>query len=108
MMREGTITDQKKGGYILQRDGLHFLVRFHLPGGEITAAQLRALADVEDEYERGELDITTRQGIKIPWIGVEKFRFATVLLDRIVTPPDSCGRARAVDEVPEIGATKVQ
>ena len=91
MKGENAIEDLKKSGYILQRDGVHFTVRLRLPGGEITAAQLRALADVADEYGRGELHITTRQGIQIPWVDFDKLKEATVKLDRIGAPPGSCG-----------------
>ena len=90
-MGEAAIEDLKKSGYILQRDGVHFTVRLRLPGGEISAAQLRDLANVAVRYGRGDLHITTRQGIQIPWVDFERLKDATVELERIGAPPGSCG-----------------
>lgn len=86
-----SLEDLKKSGYILQRDGIHFTIRLRLPAGEVTSTQLKAVADASERYGRGELHITTRQGIQIPWVEFEDLGPATKALERIDAPPGSCG-----------------
>lgn len=59
------------GGAITQRDKGFFILRFKLPGGHVTSEQLPKLAKVAKKYGRGELHITTRQGVEIPWVKEE-------------------------------------
>jgi ferredoxin-nitrite reductase len=42
-----------------------FMLRCRVPAGELTAAQLRGLADVADEFGNGKATITTRANIQI-------------------------------------------
>jgi len=63
----------KSGGIILQRDGEFYALRLRLPGGRITADQLQKVAEVAKRYGRGEVRLTARQGLEIPWI-----RFAEI------------------------------
>ncbi len=56
------------GVYGQRQEGLHML-RVKLPGGRVTPAQLRALADVaEGESQSGHVNITTRQSIQFHFI----------------------------------------
>jgi dissimilatory sulfite reductase (desulfoviridin) alpha/beta subunit len=52
----------------MQRDDDFFAIRLRLPGGCITADQLMKVAQVSNQYGRGEVRLTARQGIEIPWI----------------------------------------
>ncbi len=90
-MAQTSIEELKKSGYILQRDGFHFTIRLRIPAGEVTSTQLKAVADVSERYGRGELHITTRQGIQIPWVEFDDLAPATKSLERIEAPPGSCG-----------------
>src|SRR5438477_1721109 len=49
----------------------YFMLRIRVPNGIATADQLRTIADVTEEYGRGELDITTRQQIQVRWFRIE-------------------------------------
>jgi sulfite reductase (ferredoxin) len=52
-----------RGIYEQRRDGT-YMVRARLPGGVVTHAQLRALADVGSRFGNGLLHVTTRQDIQ--------------------------------------------
>ncbi|HKF54425.1 MAG TPA: hypothetical protein VKJ45_03240, partial [Blastocatellia bacterium] len=61
----------------LRRHGLYtqrpaaddfFMVRIRIPGGNLTPAQLDAVADIADEHGRGLADITVRQNIQLHWV----------------------------------------
>lgn len=63
----------RRNGVYTQRpasDGF-FMVRVRIPRGELTSAQLRAVADAADAYGRGLADITVRQNIQLHWIARE-------------------------------------
>ncbi|MFQ6053566.1 MAG: 4Fe-4S binding protein [Candidatus Bathyarchaeia archaeon] len=81
----------KKSGYIFQRDGEHFTVRLRVPGGELSSEQLMAVGKIAREWGRGEVHLTTRQGIEIPWIRFEHLGEVTKALEMVGTPPGSCG-----------------
>ena len=49
-----------------------FMVRVKVPGGLVTAAQLRALATISKTYGRDEAELTTRQGIQLHWVELAK------------------------------------
>ncbi|MGN0949200.1 MAG: nitrite/sulfite reductase [Mitsuokella sp.] len=62
----GDVERLKWAGIYAQRprDG-HFLVRVKLPSGQVTAAQAKVLADLAEEYGKGEIQITIRQAVQI-------------------------------------------
>ena len=60
--------EYKKDGFLKQRQQDTYLVRFRSLAGNLTSDQLRQLADLADEYGRGYVHITTRQGAEIPWV----------------------------------------
>ena len=49
-----------------------FMVRIKVPGGLVTPAQLKALARISRDYGRDEAELTTRQGIQLHWVRMEK------------------------------------
>lgn len=49
----------------------YFMLRIRIPNGIASAGQMRAIADIADEFGRGELDITTRQQIQVRWFRIE-------------------------------------
>jgi ferredoxin-nitrite reductase len=77
--REGweAITDDDKsrlkwyGLFFRKHTPGYFMLRIRIPNGIASAAQLRAIADVADEFGRGELDITTRQQMQLRWFRIE-------------------------------------
>jgi ferredoxin-nitrite reductase len=46
----------------------YYMVRTRIPGGELTAAQLRALAGISRDYGRGLADVTVRQNVQFHWV----------------------------------------
>ncbi len=48
----------------------HFMLRIKVPGGLLTAAQMRVVADVSRLYARGFCDITTRQNFQFHWLTI--------------------------------------
>ena len=49
-----------------------FMVRVKVAGGLVNATQLRALANIAQEYGRNEAELTTRQGIQLHWVKMER------------------------------------
>ncbi|MCY4226171.1 MAG: nitrite/sulfite reductase [Gammaproteobacteria bacterium] len=58
------------------RNGLYVeryspMIRVAIPYGQMSSAQLRALADIADRYDRGYGHFTTRQNIQFNWVTIE-------------------------------------
>ncbi|MEL4305042.1 4Fe-4S binding protein [Methanococcoides sp. LMO-2] len=71
----------KQGGFLRQRQKEDlFSMRLRVVGGQLTADQLRALADASEKYGRGEVHITARQGLEISYV---PFDDAEDLLDEL-------------------------
>jgi sulfite reductase (ferredoxin) len=49
----------------------YFMLRVRIDGGQLTVAQLRAIADISTTYARDSADITDRQNIQLHWIRIE-------------------------------------
>ncbi|ELB88617.1 nitrite/sulfite reductase [Rhodococcus wratislaviensis IFP 2016] len=49
----------------------HFMLRVRIPGGQLTTAQLRMIADLSTRYARDSADLTNRQNIQLHWIRIE-------------------------------------
>jgi sulfite reductase (ferredoxin) len=49
----------------------YFMMRVRIPGGQLSAGQLRAIAGVAKEYGRDLADVTDRQNIQFHWIRIE-------------------------------------
>jgi len=49
----------------------YFMMRVRIPGGQLTAAQLRTVAGVAKEYGRDLADVTDRQNVQFHWIRIE-------------------------------------
>ncbi|MDQ2877362.1 MAG: nitrite/sulfite reductase [Actinomycetota bacterium] len=58
----------------LQDDQLEdsfFMMRVRIPGGQLTAGQLRTVAGIAKEYGRDLADVTDRQNVQYHWIRIE-------------------------------------
>jgi len=49
----------------------YFMMRVRIPGGQLSAHQLRAVAGIAKEYGRDLADITDRQNVQFHWIRIE-------------------------------------
>jgi sulfite reductase beta subunit-like hemoprotein len=69
-----------------------FMVRVRIPGGDLTPAQLRVIADLSNEYGRGLADVTVRQNIQLHWVKVESLpRILDRLRDAGLSTTEACG-----------------
>lgn len=59
------------GIYQQQPNEGHFMMRVKIPSGDMSAGQLRAVAEVSQRYGRGIADITTRQNFQFHWLTIE-------------------------------------
>lgn len=59
------------GIYQQQPNEGHFMLRVKIPGGDLTAAQLRTIAEVSRDFGGDIADITTRQNFQFHWITIE-------------------------------------
>ena len=83
----------------------HFMMRIKVPGGRLTTAQLRTLADLTQTYARGIADITTRQTIQLHWLTIEDMPGIFAKLDAVgLTTAGACGDiARNLTSSPAAG-----
>lgn len=61
----------KKGGFMRQKQKGCFSLRIAVVGGNLTAENIKAVAEVAEKYGHGYVHMTSRQGIEIPFIKVE-------------------------------------
>ncbi|GLU48955.1 nitrite/sulfite reductase [Nocardiopsis ansamitocini] len=52
-------------------DARYFMLRVRIDGGQLSVAQLRAVAEVSTAYGRDTADITDRQNVQLHWVRVE-------------------------------------
>lgn len=81
----------KKGGYIVQRDHNYFTCRLRVPAGVLNSKQTIAVGKIAEKYGRGQIHLTARQGIQIPYVKWESLNEITRELTENKTPPGSCG-----------------
>ena len=61
----------KKGGFMRQKQKNNFSLRLRVVGGNLTAKQLAAIAEVSDKYGEGYVHLTSRQSVEIPFIKLD-------------------------------------
>lgn len=61
----------KKGGFMRQKQKDCFSLRLAVVGGNLTAENIKTVAEVAEKYGHGYVHMTSRQGIEIPFIKVE-------------------------------------
>ncbi len=67
-----------QNGWYIQRHAP--MTRISIPYGALSATQLRALADIADEFDRGYAHFTTRQNVQFNWIALPR---AADVMDRL-------------------------
>ena len=67
----------KKGGFMRQKQKNCFSLRLAVVGGNLTAENLKTIAEVADKYGDGHVHLTSRQSVEIPFIklDVREIRF---------------------------------
>src|SRR5271166_3323679 len=64
------------GIYQQQPNEGHFMLRVKIPSGDLTAEQMRAVAEVARDYGNNIADITTRQNFQFHWLTIETLPLA--------------------------------
>ena len=58
----------KKGGFMRQKQKGFFSLRLGVVGGNLTAENIKTIAEVAEKYGHGYVHMTSRQGVEIPFI----------------------------------------
>jgi ferredoxin-nitrite reductase len=70
----------------------YFMVRIRIPGGQLNATQLLAIAELSHRFGRGLADITVRQNIQLHWVRIGDIPAIFGALDAVgLTTTDACG-----------------
>ena len=70
----------------------YFMMRVRIPGGQLSAGQLRAVAGVAKEYGRDLADVTDRQNVQYHWIRIEDVPAIWQRLDEVgLSSLQACG-----------------
>ncbi|RJK92937.1 nitrite/sulfite reductase [Vallicoccus soli] len=73
-------------------DDEYFMLRVRIDGGQLTVAQLRAVAEVSTRYARGTADITDRQNVQLHWIRIEDVPAIWATLEAVgLSTTEACG-----------------
>ena len=80
------------GIYQQQPNEGHFMMRVKIPSGDMTAEQMRAVADVAQKWGNNIADITTRQNFQFHWLTIETLPLAIARLAQAgLTTSGACG-----------------
>jgi dissimilatory sulfite reductase (desulfoviridin) alpha/beta subunit len=87
----------KKGGFMRQKQKNNFSLRLAVVGGNLTAENLRIIADVAEKYGDGHVHLTSRQSVEIPFIKLENVEEVKETLATGGCKPGVCGpRVRTI------------
>jgi dissimilatory sulfite reductase (desulfoviridin) alpha/beta subunit len=87
----------KKGGFMRQKQKNNFSLRLAVVGGNLTAENLRIIADVAEKYGDGHVHLTSRQSVEIPFIKLENVEEVKETLAIGGCKPGVCGpRVRTI------------
>ena len=87
----------KKGGFMRQKQKGFFSLRIQVVGGNLTAENIKTVAEVAEKYGKGYVHMTSRQGIEIPFVNFENIEEVKAELAKGGVKPGVCGpRVRTV------------
>ncbi|WP_067186515.1 nitrite/sulfite reductase [Microtetraspora niveoalba] len=73
-------------------DDRYFMLRVRIDGGQLDLDQLRAIADISNDYARGTADITDRQNIQLHWVEIESVPDIWKRLEAVgLSTTEACG-----------------
>lgn len=91
----------KKTGMIQQKQKEYFALRLHAVGGDFTTQQIRGIAEVAEKFGRGQIHLSTRQGIEIHFVHQSDLELAKKELESVGVAMGACGpRIRIVVACP--------
>lgn len=80
------------GIYEQQPKNGHFMMRVKIPGGDISAAQWRVLAEISRDFGNGIADLTTRQNVQFHWLTIETIPQVIQRMESVgLTTVGACG-----------------
>ena len=87
----------KKGGFMRQKQKGYFSLRLQVVGGNLTAENIRTVAEVAEKYGHGYVHMTSRQGVEIPFVHFDDIEKVREELAKGGVKPGVCGpRVRTV------------
>lgn len=87
----------KKGGFMRQKQKGFFSLRLQVVGGNLTAENIKTVAEVAEKYGKGYIHMTSRQGIEIPFINFNDIEEVRAKLAEGGVKPGVCGpRVRTI------------
>lgn len=94
-------SELKKGGFIRQQGPDLFIMRLRSIGGHLTSRDLENIALLAKKYGRGEVHLTTRQGVEIPGVRLADYQELIAEIKRLQLLPGACGpRIRCIVSCP--------
>ncbi|MGH3302718.1 MAG: nitrite/sulfite reductase, partial [Streptosporangiaceae bacterium] len=70
----------------------YFMMRVRIPGGQLSADQVRVIAGIAKEYGRDLADITDRQNVQFHWLRIEDIPAVWARLDEVgLSSQEACG-----------------
>ena len=87
----------KKGGFMRQKQKNNFSLRLRVVGGNLTAVQLVAIAEVAEKFGDGHVHLTSRQSVEIPFVKLDQIDAVKAALAKGGVEPGVCGpRVRTI------------
>ncbi|MDR3302955.1 MAG: 4Fe-4S binding protein [Treponema sp.] len=87
----------KKGGFMRQIQKDRFSLRLRVAGGQLGAQQLAKVSEIAAQYGQGYVHLTSRQGLEIPFVGLDDIDAVKAELATVGLQPGACGpRVRTV------------
>jgi anaerobic sulfite reductase subunit C len=91
----------KKVGMIQQKQKEYFAMRLHAVGGDFTAEQMKKVAHISETFGRGQIHLSTRQGIEIHFVHHSNLEAARKELEEAGIAMGACGpRIRIIAACP--------
>lgn len=82
----------KTYGFCTQKHPGYFMLRIRIPGGKVSALQLKDLAELAETHGRGLAHLTVRQDLELHWVRVEEALDIFQKLEEIgLTTRSACG-----------------
>jgi anaerobic sulfite reductase subunit C len=95
------LDELKRVGIIAQIQKDTFLIRLRTVGGDLNAAELTTITQVAEKHGRGEVHLTTRQAVEIPFVHVDDLDAARQELEENGIVLGVCGpRGRGIVACP--------
>jgi anaerobic sulfite reductase subunit C len=99
--RKVDIDELKRVGIIAQNPKDTYLIRLRTVGGDLNAAELTTITRVAEKYGRGEVHLTTRQAVEIPFVHIDDLEAARTELEENGIVLGVCGpRGRGIVACP--------